>query len=112
MDNLSHALSEARQHTVGLFEESRILLHLATAQLETGDWDEARRTADKAVEVAQRQGAVIFECLARLIRARVRRTALGADDQVAADLQAALQLAQESGALTYETWVREELDGA
>ncbi|MCA1841614.1 MAG: hypothetical protein LC792_00220, partial [Actinobacteria bacterium] len=111
-DSLARALAEAREYRVGLFDEARILSYLGTAHLGTGDWDEARRAATEAVDVAQRQGTRVFECLARLTRAEVCRTTHGPDDDVVADLRAALALAQETGALIYETEIRNQLDEA
>jgi tetratricopeptide (TPR) repeat protein len=110
-DTLRRALAEAREQSVALFEEGRILAHLATARLGTGDRDEARRTADEAVEVAQRQGTRVIECVARFSRAQIWRATHRPDDAVA-ELCAALQLAQETGALLYEGWIREHLEGA
>ena len=56
--------------------------------------------------MARSQGAKVVESLALMIRAQVRRTG---GDGAPIDLQAALDLAQKTGALTYEPFIREEL---
>jgi class 3 adenylate cyclase/tetratricopeptide (TPR) repeat protein len=110
-ETLLLAITEGRDHAVSLFEEARMLVNLARAQVGSGDRVVARRTADEAVEVAHRQGTRIFECLALLTRAQIWRTTGSADDTPVTDLQAALRLAQETGALVYERWIRQELNG-
>jgi hypothetical protein len=65
--------------------------------------------ADEAVELARRQGARVHECLALLTRGRVGRSSGATTDAVGADLAAALTLAAEVGALTYEPFIWEEL---
>jgi class 3 adenylate cyclase len=69
----------------------------------------AAAAADESVEVARRQGARVHECLALLTRARVCRSEGGSTEAVGADLDAALTLVSEVGALTYEPFIREEL---
>jgi len=105
---LTPALAEARGTNVARFEEVRILVALAVAHLGKDDGQAALRTADEAVEVARRQGAGVVECLALCTRGRVRRTT-GKPDEAAADLDAALALAAQTGALSYEPAIREEL---
>jgi class 3 adenylate cyclase/tetratricopeptide (TPR) repeat protein len=107
VETLERALDETRRRQVALFEEARLLVHLALARLGCGDGDAARSTASEAVEVARRQGARVLECLALLTRAQVRRAT--GDDVVHADLDAALGLVRETGALTYEPLLHEEL---
>jgi tetratricopeptide (TPR) repeat protein len=104
------ALAEARAHRSGLFEEAAVLTHLAGARLAAHNPSGALVAAEEAVAVARRQGARVVECRARLTRATVL-SATGPDraDAVAADLEAALSLALETGAATYEPFIREEL---
>jgi adenylate cyclase len=108
---LSQALAEARQRQVALFEEAKLLVHLARAHLGAGDGGAARATVDQAVEVARRQGARVVECLALLTRARIQKATAGANAE--ADLLAALTLARETGATAYEAEIEaDRTDGA
>jgi hypothetical protein len=50
-----------------------------------------------------------MECLALLTRAQVGRATGAADKALLADLDAALALVKETGALTYEPFIHEEL---
>ena len=106
---LGHALTEARAHGAGRFEEAGLLAHLARAHLGHGDADAARARADEAVTVARRQGARVIECLALLTRGYVLRSTDADSDAVQADLDVALGLARATGAITYEPFIREEL---
>jgi len=106
---LARALSEARQHRVGLCEEASLLAYLALALLGVGDKAVAVSRAEEAVVVARRQGARVLECLALLTRARVLREVSGPEGTVHDDLIAALAVVQETGAATYEPFIREEL---
>jgi tetratricopeptide (TPR) repeat protein len=103
------ALAVGRAKRSGLFAEASVLAHLARARLTAGDQAGAATVADEAVDVARRQGARVHECLALLTRARVGRTCAVADDVVGEDLDAALSLVAEVGALTYEPFLREEI---
>jgi tetratricopeptide (TPR) repeat protein len=103
------ALTVAREKRSGLFAEASVLAHLALAHLAAGDQNAARSAADEAVDVARRQGARVHECLALLTRAQVARPSVDINVQANADLEAALTLIGEVGALTYEPFVREEL---
>jgi adenylate cyclase len=105
------ALAQAREHRSGRFEEASVLAHLARARLATRDAAGAVDAVEEAVAVARRQGARVVECLALLTRAQVKRATDGscATDTILADLDAALALVQETGALTYEPFIREEL---
>jgi tetratricopeptide (TPR) repeat protein len=103
------ALTEARQHRSGLFQEASVLAHLAQARLAAGDPLAAAAVVDEALEVSRRQGARVVECLALLTRARVHRVTGGGDDDVGGDVEAALSLVGETGALTYEPFIREEI---
>ena len=58
--------------------------------------------------VAARQQAKVVECLALLTRAQVLRATDGDRNDISADLDAALALVSETGALTYEPFIREE----
>jgi tetratricopeptide (TPR) repeat protein len=102
------ALLEARERRSGLFEEASVLAHLAAARLAAGDAAGAAGTADEAVEVARRQEARVVECFALFTRARTKR-ALDQPAEAAADLQAGLLLAEDTGTLTYEPFIHEEL---
>jgi tetratricopeptide (TPR) repeat protein len=106
---LERALAEARQHQVALFEEARLLVHLARAHLGRGHHEAAREAADEAVEVSRRQGARVVECLALLTRSQVRRATGGPGDAILVDLHAALELVNETGAVVYQPSIREEL---
>jgi class 3 adenylate cyclase/tetratricopeptide (TPR) repeat protein len=108
-EHLERALNEARQHQTGLLDEARILAGLAQARLGLGDTDGARLAATEAVDVARRQGARIIECFALLTRAEVTRTASGAPDTARADLDAALALATDTGAVAYASLIHEAL---
>lgn len=106
---LATALSESRQHRVGLCEEASLLAYLALGLLGIGDKAAAVTRAEEAVAVARGQGARVLECLALLTRARIRRETNGLADAVDEDPIAALTLAEETGAGTYEPFIREEL---
>lgn len=105
------ALAIAQEKRSGLFAAGSVLAHLARARLAAGDAIGARVTADMAVETSRGQGARVHECLALLTRAQVEaaqrspaRTGIAA-----ADLSEALRLARQTGALTYEPFIREEM---
>ena len=110
-EDFSLALAEARERRAGLAEEASLLAHLARAHVALGDTQAARQDAAEAVEVARRQGARIVEVLALLTRAQVlRTTGDDADLETArADLDAALALVHETGAVAYEPFIGEEL---
>ena len=103
------ALTEARKHRSGLFHEASVLAHLAQARLAAGNVVAASGAADEAVGVSRRQGARVVECLALLTRAQVHRVTGGDPDAVRADVETALSLVIETGALTYEPLIREEI---
>jgi hypothetical protein len=65
--------------------------------------------AELAVVTSRRQGAGVQECLALLTRARVHRSRGRATDAALADLRAALARVDDTGASTYEPFIREEL---
>jgi hypothetical protein len=98
-----------RDKNSGLFAEASVLAHLALARLAAGDQAVAVFVADEAVEVARSQRARVHECLALVTRARVSAGGNSAPTAVAADLDAALVLVRETGALTYEPFIREEM---
>jgi ATP/maltotriose-dependent transcriptional regulator MalT len=110
-EDFSLALAEARERRAGLAEEASLLAHLARAHLALGNTQAARQAAGEAVELARRQGARIVEILALLTRAQVvRTTGADADPGTARpDLDAALALVHETGAVAYEPFIREEL---
>jgi adenylate cyclase len=103
------ALTMGRAQRSGLFAEASVLAILARARLAAGDRAGARATADEAVDVSRRQGARVLECLALLTRAQVHRVTGGGHDAVLIDVEAALSLVGETGALTYEPFIREEI---
>jgi len=107
--SLTQALDEARTHRCGLSDEASVLAHLAEAHHAAREGTAARLVADEAVEKARGQEARILECLALLIRAQVLRTSGGDEAAVLADLDAAMALVQETGALTYEPFIHEEI---
>jgi class 3 adenylate cyclase/tetratricopeptide (TPR) repeat protein len=104
------ALALAHEKRSGLFATGSVLSHLALAQLAVGDCAAAATTADVAVETSHGQGARVHECLALLTRAHVaaQRSAAHAG-MAAADLAEALRLVWDTGALTYEPFIREEM---
>ena len=61
-----------------------------------------------SVALSRRQGAGIIECLALLTRAQVLNATDGGDAG-AADLDAALALARQTGAVIYEVLISEQL---
>jgi adenylate cyclase len=109
VNTLAAALAEARGRGVGLFEESTLLAHLASAHLGASNVEGALQVADEAVEVARRQGAKVVECFARLIRARVLRTSQRHLQRAHDDLDRALALVAETGAVAYGPFLHEEL---
>jgi tetratricopeptide (TPR) repeat protein len=102
------ALAVGRDKRTGLYLEASVLAHLAKARLADGDPVAALASADEAVVVSRRQGSRVHECLALLTRAQVRAAGSGSTAAVGEDLDAALTLAGETGALTYEPFIREE----
>ncbi|MGH9042906.1 MAG: hypothetical protein ACRDZ3_22050, partial [Acidimicrobiia bacterium] len=105
------ALTEARSRRSVLLFEAEILAWLAEARLRAGDPAGAATAAEEAVTVARRQGARVAECQALLTRARVARATESGnfEEAVFADLTSAHTLVRETGALTYEAFIREEL---
>jgi class 3 adenylate cyclase len=102
------ALSEIREPGKPRYDEASALSVLARAHLGRGKIDIAWDIANKAVEVARRQRADVAECLARLTRARVARYAGRRETAVSVDLEAALALVGQTGASTYEPFIREQ----
>ena len=102
-------LALSRERRSGLWLEASVLAHLALAHLAAGDQRAAIAAAGEAVEVSRRRSARVDECLALLTRGQVGRSSGGSAEVVGADLAAALTLAGEVGALTYEPFIREEL---
>ena len=107
--SLTQALDEARTHRCGLSDEASVLAHLAEAHHAARELTAARLVADEAVETARRQGARILACLALIIRAQVLRASGGEEAAVLTDLEAAMALVHETGALTYEPFIHEEI---
>jgi tetratricopeptide (TPR) repeat protein len=102
------ALREMREHQSGRFEEGPVLAHLARARLAEGDGAGAVDAVIGAVTVAVRQQAKVVECLALLTRAQMLRATDGDRNDISGDLDAALVLVSETGALSYEPFIREE----
>jgi class 3 adenylate cyclase/tetratricopeptide (TPR) repeat protein len=102
-------LKEIRGPRNPRYEEANALTLLARAHLGDGHVDVARRLTDDAVQVAHRQEAKVLECLALLTRAQVIRAAGRTAADPSSDLDAALGLVHETGALTYEPFIHEEL---
>jgi tetratricopeptide (TPR) repeat protein len=102
------ALAAARERGAGLFEEASVLAHLSIAYLASGDPPAAGHAAAEAVAVARHQEAKVVECLALLAWAQAER-AMGRADDAKDDLGAAAVLVKETGALTYEPFIHEEL---
>ena len=103
------ALTECRAARGGLQFEGELLAVLACARLSAGDPAGAERAAAEAVAVARQRGAEVVECHALLTRAQTLRAAGAANDVVRADLVSALDLVRETGARSYEPFIREEL---
>jgi tetratricopeptide (TPR) repeat protein len=101
------ALTLGRQHRSGLSWETSLLAWLALARLMEGD-PAAAAAADEAVTVARARGARVDACFALLVQGKVG-AASGERDGALADLDAALTVVGEVGALTYEPFIREEL---
>jgi adenylate cyclase len=100
------ALAEARARS-GLNEEAGVLAVLATALVDNGDLDAATRAADEAVAKARERHTKVVECEALLSRAQVKRHT--GDPTSTDDLSAALDLVEQTGARTFEPFIREEL---
>jgi adenylate cyclase len=106
----TRTLDDARRRNVSRWEEASFLTYLALTYMEQGNHGEAARLADEAVTVSHRQGAQVVESFALLGRAHVRRRTAQSDDRdVREDLHAALELIQQTGAVTYEPFIHEEL---
>jgi hypothetical protein len=102
------ALREMREHRSGLFEEGLVLANLSRARLTAADIAGAADAAADAVAVARRQQANVVECVALLTRAQILRATGASFNDISADLDAALALVAETGAMTYEPFIREE----
>jgi class 3 adenylate cyclase len=105
---LRRALNVATETGVGLFVRAGVLAQMARVQWKLGCAEAAEAAANEAVELAFSQRAQILECRARLTRGSIWRAA-GREADATAELHAALALANGTGALTYEPFVREEL---
>lgn len=103
------ALDVGRLHRSGLFAEAPVLALLARSRSAMGEAASATALAEEALEVAQRQGARALEGDVRLARAAVWWAARHPEREVAAELDSALAVIREAGALAYEPFVFEEL---
>ena len=103
------ALSLGRSRHTGLIFEAEILAYLAYARVGECDHGGARSAAAEAVAVAERQGARVAECLARVAQAHVSQ-ATGEDEAaVVSGCDGGLTAVRETGAVTYEPFFREQL---
>jgi class 3 adenylate cyclase/tetratricopeptide (TPR) repeat protein len=111
VERLDEVLRTARGCRTGLEEEPFILAALAEAHLGRGDATAARRAADEAVLAAERGGMRFYGALAELTLARVllRAGGSGAPELIRLALERALERLRETGARTYEPFVRIEL---
>jgi len=109
-DVVERGLAEGRRRSLR-FVDADLLTHLALSELARLKPEAALATADEAVAVASAQGARVFECAARLARGRALSASGSGDrrDRAEGELRAALTLADELGATTYEPFIREEL---
>jgi class 3 adenylate cyclase/tetratricopeptide (TPR) repeat protein len=105
---LEAALAEMRERQVGLSFEQFILADLAQAVVALGDFDRARALADEAVTVAQQRH--LIEAPPLLARARVRRLSDGARAAaaIAADLQQAMAVVEQTEARAYTPLIHGE----
>jgi hypothetical protein len=105
------ALAESRTRALGLSEESKFLIILARARAALSDSDGAKAAIDEAVERARATGFRVGECRALLNRANIQRLkgfATSAGDP-AEDLRHAFTLVNDTEAVVYEPFIREEL---
>ena len=109
-DSFSQALAISRESGTGLLQVTLHLAFLADAQLGAGLGDQARATAQEALELAQRRGPRAYECLARVALARVLRATEGAAARgaIESQLDAAASIVEETGIAAYAPFVAEE----
>ena len=100
----------ASDKRTGLSEKAIFVADLATAYVAAGRVAEARATASSAIEVALRQGTHYFEGIARLSLACALVAAKTPAERELAkpELEKALAIFREVGALPYEAQVREQ----
>jgi adenylate cyclase len=103
------ALTLAREEHCALYEEASLLAYLALAYGDAGNAPAAKDAAEEAVEAARRQGAMVNECLALLVRARLGRLATRDHTTVADDIAMNRALVVKVGARTFEPFLSEEL---
>ncbi len=110
LENLTQALSIARQRGIALIFEAQYLGWLARAQLGLGEWAAARATAEEAIDVARRRGTRLFaiEPYVVLVRALIQSAAEDRRGDIDAALTAAFQLAEETGARGYLPFIHHE----
>jgi tetratricopeptide (TPR) repeat protein len=110
VEALERALSRMRETGANRNRETARLAHLADAHLGCGNGRRARGLVDEAIELAQRQGARVWECFAHIVLGRVLSRTEGADDadRIRVALDGARQLAEEMGHRPYEAQIREE----
>jgi class 3 adenylate cyclase/tetratricopeptide (TPR) repeat protein len=102
--DLKDALEFARRRRAGLETEARLLAELANAHRLNGDQEAAARTAAEAIEVSQRRGARVPECLARIVLAETALTA-GDASSAAREMLKVRVLMEETGAKLYASMV-------
>jgi adenylate cyclase len=109
-DSLSRSVAIVRERRISLHYVSLHLALLADAQLGGGLGDEARKSAQQALELARQRAYRGDECLARLALARVVRATEGpaARGAIESQLDAAAEIVEETGAVVFAPFVAEE----
>jgi class 3 adenylate cyclase/tetratricopeptide (TPR) repeat protein len=96
----------AAERRAQLSDVPRLLSYLAEALLRAGDPQRARGAADEAVALAERSHIRVYECQARIARARVRlHDGPDARADVEADLARAAALVEETGARVWTPFI-------
>jgi tetratricopeptide (TPR) repeat protein len=108
IEDLSDALSFARSRKAGLENEPRILADLANAHRLNGDNAAALSTVEQAIKVAVERHARVPECLARIVRADLLLRSTTSDQKAEGrqELECAIALMRETGAMLFETFIR------
>jgi class 3 adenylate cyclase len=111
IQQLEQTLEFARNRRAGRDEEARFVVDLAEAYLGRGDLAVAEVKAADALSMARHQGARFSEALAHLTIARtaMRKRSIETQDEASANVAQAREIIEETGAKTYEPFVRVEL---
>ncbi|HUR72851.1 MAG TPA: adenylate/guanylate cyclase domain-containing protein, partial [Sporichthya sp.] len=107
----TRGLALARAQRAGLVDEASLLVQLTRTHLAQGDLDRAGAVGAEAVATAHRQGARVVECAAHLVRARLLRSSVRDERDLAAAHAAiadAAALASAVGAGTLTAFLAEE----